>query len=141
MVRKLVKPDLRRVEAHLVPVLEWFPQVVGAYLFGSSLESWRPESDVDVGLVLSANNLTDAEIDMLVGDIALAVGRPANRTVDLVVLNRCGIVFAFRVLSHGKLFFVRDADALGEFIERVSRAYGEIYPRYREALEAVAKGK
>ncbi|MEW6447770.1 MAG: nucleotidyltransferase domain-containing protein [Bacillota bacterium] len=48
LVRINLEPVIQQVRA----VLSEFPQVAGAYLFGSAMESCRPDSDIDLGLIL-----------------------------------------------------------------------------------------
>lgn len=136
----LVRADLGAIETRLARVLEGFPPVVAAYLFGSCLERCRPGSDVDVGLVLSPGATANRDTDLLVARLSLDLGLLDGREPDLVVLNHCTEIFAFRVLSEGKLVFVGDEDALADFVETVSRAYGEVYPRYRRAREEILGG-
>ncbi|MEW6227740.1 MAG: hypothetical protein AB1700_06525 [Bacillota bacterium] len=50
-MRELVTVNEDAIRAAVVPVLVRFPQVAGAYLFGSSLGRCRPDSDIDIGLV------------------------------------------------------------------------------------------
>ncbi len=36
----------------VVPILEELKEIAGAYLFGSALGLCRPDSDIDIGLVI-----------------------------------------------------------------------------------------
>lgn len=135
----LVRIPLARVERAVRAVLPSFPEVAGAYLFGSALGECRPDSDVDLGIVLFPDvpepsgygfAALEAEIEARLRPID---GHP----FDVTVLRRDQPLFSFVPISSGRLVYVRDEDAIGDFIEVVSRRYGELRYRYRRALDEV----
>ncbi|NPV73558.1 MAG: nucleotidyltransferase domain-containing protein [Pelotomaculum sp.] len=55
-------------------ILKKFPQVAGAYWFGSSLEACRPDSDIDIGLVLEDIKLIERKKAHLEAEIRDSFG-------------------------------------------------------------------
>lgn len=138
-VAQLVRVDLDRAALRVREVLSRLPEVVAGYLFGSALGPCRPDSDVDLGLVLAPGTPEpagwglaglEARIEHLLGDVD---GHPFHVTV----LSTRHVLFALPVLRDGLLVYVRDPDALTDFIERVARAYPDLRRRYEQALAEV----
>ena len=138
----LVRIDLAQVIETMGPVLESRETVAGAYLFGSALGPCRPDSDIDVGLVLFPDRIVSEKAgEFLLEDILEALPRIDHHPYDLVILNQVSALFAFRVISQGHEIYARDPEVMSDFMERVSRRRGEDYPRYRRALEEIVKGE
>ncbi len=134
----LVKIDLEPIVQKLNDVLSRFPGVAGAFLFGSVLGSCRPDSDIDVGLVLAPGIPLDSEeADRLLAEIACALSPIGNHPFDVTVLSPEDTIFAFRVISEGRLIYHKDYEYVTDLIEHVSRRYADIYPRYKKALEQI----
>lgn len=134
----LVICDLGPVFEKVKMVLKGFPLVAGAYLFGSILGPCRPDSDIDLGLVLEKEVRPDTVGgDRLEASIALALPPVDGHPFDLVLLNPDRPIFAFRVIKEGKLVYCRNMDRITDVVEYVSRCYGELYPRYRNALKEI----
>jgi len=51
---ELIELDRSKLPCFVREKLEIFPEVAGAYLFGSVLEKMRPDSDIDVGIIFRA---------------------------------------------------------------------------------------
>lgn len=135
---ELVKIDIDSVIAKVRTALENFPQVAGAYLFGSALGLCRPDSDIDVGLVLDRSVVPDSfEADRLEAQIALALTPLDGHPFDIVVLNPNDVIFCFTVIKDGRLVYCRDIERVTDVMEYVSRHYAEVYPRYRQALDEI----
>ncbi|MGB9661005.1 MAG: nucleotidyltransferase domain-containing protein [Moorellaceae bacterium] len=134
----LGKIDLDQVVARVQTVLKNFPQVAGAYLFGSSLDLCRPNSDIDLGLVLEPEIKPDSkEGDKLEADIALYLPPVDGHPFDIVLLDPDKPLFTFRVLKKGKLIYCRNMERVTDVVEYVSRRYADLYPRYIRALDEV----
>jgi len=103
-----------------------------------SLEACRPDSDLDLGLVLEPGIKPDSlEGDRLEAAIALFLTPVEGHPFDLVLLNPEKPLFAFRVIKEGKLIYCRNWERVTDVIEYVSRRYADLYPRYRNALEEI----
>jgi len=99
-----------------------FPEVLFAYLFGSSKSGMiMPGSDVDVGVWISDRNKKIELIPGLTGVIeSLTSGIPC----DLVFLNDAGDQLAFEVLLGTILFIREDArDLHAGFYSQTCREY------------------
>lgn len=116
-----------------------FPEVVGAYLFGSVLDKEPIVGDIDVGLVVRPMKERDAE--RLESDVECALGEVDGTPFDVTVLDQRATAFTMKVLRQGLLIYEADTDAVTDFIERVSLIWRDVGPRYelarREVLEEV----
>lgn len=134
----MVKIDLEPVVELVEEALRGFPQVAGAYLFGSALEACRPDSDLDLGLILEPEIKPDSlEGGRLDAAIVLFLPPVEGRRFDLVLLNPEKPLFVFRVIREGKLIYCRNRERVTDVIEYVSRRCADLYPRYRAALEEI----
>ena len=131
----LVTVDREAIARRVVPAVEVEPEVIAAYLFGSALGRCRPDSDIDVGIV-SVCQGERARL-RLEARIASRLEPLAGHPFDVVVLDPGQILFSFSVVHHGVLLYVRDRDQLGDFLYAVSRPYGELAWRRRQALAEV----
>jgi predicted nucleotidyltransferase len=121
----------------LVNCLAAQPDVLAAYLFGSyATGKARPESDVDVAVLLSGTDEMERfeRRLRLMGEVEEALGR---RPADVVVLNDAPPLLAHQVLRNGRLIFERDRTARVEFEVRAGQVYTDLVPMrqfFREAL-------
>lgn len=131
----LVTIERERIVERVLPVLRSEPALVAAYLFGSALERCRPDSDVDIGII--ADCASERERERLEARLASQLKPLDAHPFDVVVLNADDVYFPFRVVREGTLVHVADSDRLGDFIEIVSRRYGELAPRRRQAMAEI----
>ncbi len=92
-------------------VLASFPDVCAAWLFGSEARGEaRPDSDIDVALLLRDRKKTALDVVQMLGSIAARLEQVApGRRIDLVLIESQGPVLQHRVLDEGRL--VHDANA------------------------------
>jgi predicted nucleotidyltransferase len=111
--------SIDEIQTHLAGVLEEWPSVRAAWLFGSAVAGAAgPLSDVDVA-VLGCAHLSLDERARLAADLARAVGRP----VDLVSVERASPVLGMAVVDTGRRFLCRDTDAADAFEDFALRRY------------------
>jgi len=141
-VETLVRINISEVRETIIPVLEAQEAVAGAYLFGSVLGPCRPDSDIDVGLILlPGQDASEKEGSLLLEDILESLPRIDRHPYDLVILNQVSALFAFRVINQGQEIYNRNPEVVSDFVESVSRRRGEDYPRYRRALDYIVRDK
>ncbi|HSW10675.1 MAG TPA: nucleotidyltransferase domain-containing protein [Bacillota bacterium] len=136
----LVTVDVRRVEETIRSIMPRFPEIAGVYLFGSALGPCRPDSDVDLGLVVDADGTSGGgglARERLEARVAVAVGRLEGHPVDVVVLHPDDPIFSFKVIHSGRLIYIGDEARVTDFIELVAQRYREAYPRYQRALREI----
>ena len=131
MDRLTLLPRLRTAFAELPA-----GRVAVAYLFGSVARGdARPDSDVDVGVVLTARRPASLREEPL--DVLDALERATGRSIDLVVLNGAGADFVHRVLRDGIMLHESDREARIEFEVQARNEYFDILPmieRHRRAV-------
>jgi predicted nucleotidyltransferase len=95
----LIKIDLEQLAAYVKGVLNDFSQVAGAFIYGSALDFCRPDSDLDLGLVLEPGIIPDSlEADRLEAEISCALTPVDGHPFDIVILNPREVIFTFRVI-------------------------------------------
>jgi len=106
------------------------PDVVAAYVFGSVAQGRaRPQSDVDIAVLLSADLDEETRFDRRLR-LGWEVERLIGRQTDLVVLNDAPPLLQHQVLKHGRLIFERDRAARVEFEVRAGQIYADLKPMY-----------
>ena len=113
-------------------VLERYPTVEAAYLFGSHAQGHaRSDSDVDVGLVGPRDVLRACRIDMLADLTAEGVDR-----VDLVLLEGADPVVRFEAVRQNRLIHARPGFDHGGYFSRTVREYFDLEPYLRVQRQA-----
>ena len=137
----LVYMDISLILGKLLPVLKSHEEVVGAYIFGSILGQCRPDSDIDVGILLAPGvSYSEKEAEKIQASMLDDLPPLNNHSFDIIILNQASAIFAFKVISQGRLVYETDHEAVTDFMELTSRRRAENYPRYRQALALICEG-
>ena len=123
----LLRLDRRVVAAQACRVLSGFPDVAGAYLFGSALDFVGRGSDVDLGLVMREPLAAEREFEVC-GSLEERLGSLGRHRFHVTVVRPEEIAFAFSVLRDGALLYVADAKRVTDVIERVGREHDDLEP-------------
>lgn len=117
----------------LKEIFKDYPYVAAAYLFGSYATGKQgPMSDIDIAVLLKKPHpeglqLIHAE-DALSYRIEKALG---IGEVDLINMNRQGLIFQYNVLRTGKLIYDGDTDFRIKFISKIISDYCDFEPTQR----------
>jgi len=137
-LRSMVRIDEDRIKGAVVSTLMDMKEIAGVYLFGSALGLCRPDSDIDIGLVIKP---LYGKSDKYYLDIALAAETRLDpidgHPFQVVPLNITDCIFAFNVIRKGQLIYESDHEAVTDFTEIISRRYSENYPRYIKYLKEI----
>jgi len=137
-LRRMVCIDEDRIKEAVGSALMDMEEIAGVYLFGSALGLCRPDSDIDIGLVIKP---LYGKPDKYYLDIALAAETRLDpidgHPFQVVPLNITDCIFAFNVIRKGRLIHEPDHEAVTDFTEMISRCYGENYPRYIKYLKEI----
>jgi predicted nucleotidyltransferase len=118
-------------EAGLIAFLKTQPDIVAAYLFGSSAQGRANlRSDIDIAILLKQipkqlGGATDRQLKLMDDFRGFA-----DREVDVVILNTAPPVLKDQVLRHGRRLFERDRQARVEFEVRAGQEYADAIPVY-----------
>jgi len=115
--------------ARLARVLPDTPGVDLAYLFGSQAAGrGRNESDIDVGVLVSADALKDRDgtVARLLDGLGRVVG---SDRLDLVLLNDAPSLLRQRVLATGRLLYARTPSCRVRFVCDTIRDYQDMQVR------------
>ncbi len=111
--------SIEELERSLAQVLDAWPIVRAAWLFGSIAQSMDgPLSDVDVA-VLGAGSLSFDERAQLAVDLTRAAGRPC----DVVAAEHASPVLAREIVDTGHRFLERDPLAADAWEDSAIRRY------------------
>ncbi|MCL7412310.1 MAG: nucleotidyltransferase domain-containing protein [ANME-2 cluster archaeon] len=106
-------------------------EIVAAYLFGSYAGGYAgPNSDIDIGLLLSDNQLGHGKYPVQIAR-ELKEACKTKRNIDVRILNNGTLRFLHQVLK-GRLLFCRDEKARIEFETSVISRYLDFKPIYYE---------
>lgn len=117
----------------LKEIFKDYPYIASAYLFGSHASGKvGPMSDLDIAILLKDNAPKGRELiheeDYLSYRIASAL---KEKEVDLIELNRQGLIFVHNLLKTGRLIYDADPDFRTRFVARVISYYCDFEPTLR----------
>jgi predicted nucleotidyltransferase len=116
------------------PALEASPEIAAAWVFGSVARGEaRPESDVDVAVLLRTPRATAADHHREILDLAARLEGASGRRVDLLVLGLHDPIVVHRVLSEGVLVYDADPDRRLDFTTDALARYLDWAPRFEAA--------
>ena len=110
-----------------------YSYIAAAYLFGSYASGkTSPMSDVDIAILLEDNapkgrKLLDEE-DYLSYRIAVAL---QVKEVDIIEINKQGLIFIHNVLKNSKLIYDADSDFRVRFVTKIISDYCDFEPTLR----------
>lgn len=140
MPRDLVKIDLEKLKAYIIQKLSSFDEIAGVYLFGSSLDLMRPDSDIDIGIIFY-DYVDEEKAEDVIETLYLKLLNFEGHPFDIRSVNHSNTIIAFNILRNGLPVLVKDENTVTDLIEKVSLKYKEVYPRYKKALEMILEGK
>lgn len=110
-----------------------YSYIASAYLFGSQTSGKKgPMSDVDIAILLKENAPKGRELiheeDYLSYRIEDAL---QVKEVDLIELNKQGLIFVHNVLRTGRLIYDADPDFRIKFVAKVISDYCDFEPTLR----------
>ncbi len=138
----MLPADRETLVAQLAAALAGRPEVLEAYLFGSTARGeTRPHSDIDVAVYLDPERL-DPRLDpepagpslmARAAEIGAAIGAAlGTNAVEVVALNSASPLLYHRVLRDGIRILARD-------LEATTRRAGQALSRYCDYLPQLAK--
>lgn len=124
----------------IATILEKDPNVLFAYLFGSSAKGkHRPDSDIDIAVYLSDPDHLKKD-PLYPSRLAIKIEKTlaAKRVVDIRVLNGSTLRFKHQVLKYGKLIHSKDekrrisfeAMSISRYLD--FKPFLDVYDRARE---------
>ncbi|MDQ3032366.1 MAG: nucleotidyltransferase domain-containing protein [Myxococcota bacterium] len=130
-------------DSQIARVVASRPEVAAAWIFGSFARGdARPDSDVDVAILLADASATAATHHRALGALALDLEHAlGGRRIDLAVLDdRTSPIFAHRVLAEGRLLHEADRERRIAFEWRASVRYLDFRPTWELAARSAAEG-
>lgn len=117
----------------LKDIFKDYPYIASAYLFGSQASGKvSPMSDVDIAILLKDNAPKGRELiheeDYLSYRLADAL---QVKEVDLIELNRQGLIFVHNVLKNSRLLYDTDPDFRIRFVVKIISDYCDFEPTLR----------
>lgn len=117
--------------ARLTPIFVRFPAIQAVYLFGSvATGRVHAESDLDLAVVF-APSLASSKLDLLT-----ELARHGFDNVDLVFLDRAGIVLRHEAVRRNCLVYMAPDFDRGAYYSRITREYLDFLPYLRVQREA-----
>jgi predicted nucleotidyltransferase len=118
-------------------VLQFFPDILGIYLFGSfQTEYETPESDVDIAILLPLNNKVDSHSREF-RDLLFALMDELDREVDLINLRQVDTVFQHEIIQSGRLLYRSNPYAVEEYEMLTMSYYQKLNEERKEILQEI----
>lgn len=117
----------------LKDIFKDYPYIASAYLFGSQASGKiGPMSDVDIAVLLKDNAPKGRELIHKMDYLAYKTQEAFQvKEVDLIELNRQGLIFVHNVLKTGKLIYDSDPGFRIRFVTKVISNYCDFEPTLR----------
>ncbi len=117
----------------LKPIFEDYPYIAAAYLFGSyATGKISPMSDVDIAVLLKEPYPKGRELMHEISYLSYRIEKVLQAgEVDLIELNKQGLIFQHNVLRTGKLIYDADSDFRVKFVTKVISDYCDFEPTIR----------
>lgn len=142
MGERVPAPEAIELEQRASGVVAQFPEIAGAYLFGSWARGEAgPASDVDLGLILHDPAAKAVDHYWLLADLASRLEVLfGGRAVDVVLLEPQGPIFCHRVLTEGRRIFTGDRERCVDFESTTYVRYFDFRPTYEIAARERIRG-
>jgi len=116
----------------MVPQLAAFPPIAAAWIFGSVARGdVRPDSDLDLGLLLRTPGESARDHHRMLGDLASRLeGLGDRRALDLVILEPQGPIFCHHAIREGHLIYDADPDRRIDFVSETVIRYLDFAPTW-----------
>ena len=117
-----------------ISILEQDPRIIAVYLLGSAArDEMRPDSDVDLALLLSpGNSLPANELVTLATSLSGALGR----IVDLGLLSTMNLVYTRQAVLTGKCLYQRPFSLASLMVANLLGLYACFQDERQEVLDA-----
>ncbi|MGB9840263.1 nucleotidyltransferase domain-containing protein [Thermovenabulum sp.] len=139
MPRDLVRIDKEKLKNYITEKVASFEEIAGIYLFGSSLDLMRPDSDIDIGIIFF-DCVDEKKAEDVIETLYLKLLNFEGHPFDIHSVNHSNTIIAFNILRNGLPLYIRDENTVTDLIEKVSLRYKEVYPRYKKAVEMILEG-
>ena len=129
---------IREMEDKICALCSREPSIDAAYIFGSQAKgSLRPESDLDVALLLNEDRRSEFSLLSFISNLERAYGR----RVDVVILNHAGEVLKYEVRRSGRVIFERDPVNRKRFEISGRKRYEDFLYLHRRYAQGVLYGE
>ena len=123
--------DMLNME-NLKNIFKDYPYIACAYLFGSQASGKTgPMSDVDIAVLLKEPYPKGRDLIHKMDYLAYKMETVLKREVDIVEMNKQGLIFQYNVLRTGKLIYDADPDFRIRFVAKAISDYCDFEPTLR----------
>lgn len=109
-----------------------YPYIASAYLFGSQASGKiGPMSDVDIAVLLKEPYPEGRYLIHQMDYLSFRIEELLKKEVDVVEMNRQGLIFQYNILRTGKLIYDSDKSFRANYMSRLISAYCDFEPTIR----------
>lgn len=113
----------------LEDLFEDYPYIASAYLFGSYASGRTgPMSDVDIAVLLKKPYPEGRYLIHQLDYLSFRIEELLKKEVDVVEMNRQGLIFQYNILRTGKLIYDADPSFRANYVSRLISAYCDFEP-------------
>ncbi|MBM4141873.1 MAG: nucleotidyltransferase domain-containing protein [Nitrospira sp.] len=106
-----------------------YPYIAAAYLFGSHASGRvSPMSDVDIAVLLKKPYPEGRYLIHQLDYLSFRIEELLKKEVDVVEMNRQGLIFQYNILRTGKLIYDADPSFRANYVSRLISAYCDFEP-------------
>lgn len=113
----------------LEDIFKDYPYIASAYLFGSHASGKTgPMSDVDIAVLLKEPYPMGKDLIHKMDYLAFKIEMVLKKDVDIVEMNKQGLIFQYNVLRTGKLIYDADPEFRAIYVSRLISSYCDFKP-------------
>jgi len=106
-----------------------YPYIAAAYLFGSYASGRTgPMSNVDIAVLLKKPYPEGRYLIHQLDYLSFRIEELLKKEVDVVEMNRQGLIFQYNILRTGKLIYDADPSFRANYVSRLISAYCDFEP-------------
>ncbi len=106
-----------------------YPYIAAAYLFGSQAAGRTgPMSDVDIAVLLKKPHPEGRHLLHQMDHLSFRIEELLKKEVEVVEMNRQGLIFQYNILRTGKLIYDADPSFRANYVSRLISAYCDFEP-------------
>ncbi len=132
--------NIEDIKTAVRSVCQNYRGIIAAWIFGSAAgDSMKPDSDIDVALLITDNMLHHDNYFDLLGFMS-DLEKQTQKRIDAVILNRAGELLKYEVRKKGILVYETDPAARKAFEVTSRKKYEDFMFMHRRYVEKVLYG-
>jgi len=127
------KEERENLILKLKQIFSKYSEISAGYLFGPCIQgNMSKNSDIDIAILIHPSKIKNYTLEkQLELEVEIALELKTEK-FDLIILNRAPLILQFRIISTGRLIYIKDDDVRCDLEEKIMSSYYDFLPRLQE---------